>query len=576
MLFDVVVPEVSALGVLVYKAHDNSLKPGQRVIVRVGKTLHVGFVLGLSEQKLSFDVEIKPIEGIIDTKCVLDQDLWDMAIWAGRVAMCGVSAALRAILPRQIIEGEKIKAPPDIIIEAHRNFHEIHCFNPFDEERVNFYVNELEKPERTLILFPERTTANRFYEDLPDDLRTEAFLWTTKNLWHDWKLIHSKQIRIVIGSSGAIFSPLKPHRIIIEDEANVGYILKRTPKLSARSLAGRRAISLGAELITAGRVPSLKTYLRTNPKPSESPDRKNIILVDIYHSRREQEHGIYDSIPLTPSLIRHTYRELAQKHNVLWILDRLGESAEVFCVHCGQSVKCGKCGHVMSSIHDGNMLRCKFCGSVRELPEKCEQCGYEFFMGKRPGLEALVKIVSKYYPDVKLYVKGSKKSSMRGLILSTQRGLELCDRLNPSLIAWLDLDLELWRPEHDCRYNVYSMLYESYYRGRKGERKVLIQTRNDGMKTARFLSEGWGKFIPDELKAREELMLPPYGYIVDVEVGSKMNRKDVINLLEDAGIFVMDSGDEDMPLSMNVTSLETVRKILEPLNSSLKITVRSE
>lgn len=573
MLFDVAIPEMPPAGVLIYESPKDIL-PSSRVIVEIGKRLHAGFILGRTQKDLT-GIKAKPVEGIIDGG-IIEPDIWDMALWAGNISMCGVSSALRAILPKQIIEGEKIKSPPDIAAQ-NTHFHERNYFNPFDSERVNFFAAELEKPERTLILFPSRNTAKAFYEYLPSHIKAESLLWPERNIFPAWKSAHYKQIRIVIGSAGAVFAPLKPQKIIIEDEANSSYVLPYRLNLSARSLAGRRALTLGAELITAGRIPSLKTYIRTKPEPPEIPERKNIILADIYHSRKETEHGIDGNIPLTFSLIIRTYRELAQGNNVLWILDRQGESSEVFCSHCGQSVKCSKCGHVMGSVNDGNILRCSLCGYACELPDKCGNCGSDFFMGKRPGIEALAKIVSKYYPRVKLYVKGSRKDRMKGLIISTQRGLELCNHINPSLVAWLDLDLELWRQDHSSRYNVYSMLYESYYRGRRrgDSRKVLIQARNNGMKTAQFLSEGWGKFIPDELKTRKDFMLPPYGCIVEVEIGGKIQRRDIITMLEDEGIFVMDSGD-DSPLYMNVSSLETVRKILEPFSKYLTITVRSE
>ena len=569
-LVDVAVP-VLTVKPLTYEAHEE-LPAGLRVIVEVKKTLRCGFVLGRTRKELPANIRVKPIAGLIDDECVIDSDIWDAALWAGRVAMCGVNAALRAVLPKQVIEGEAVPIPPPLEGTS-TAITERNCFNPFDDERVNFYLSELQKPERTLILFPTKEKARAFHKLAP-----EALLWPDKNIFPAWLKAHMKQCRIVIGTAGAVFAPLRPQRIIIDSEASPSYILPLMPALSARSIAGHRAVTLGAELITAGTLPSLKTYIRTKPTPPEFPERRNIILADIYHSRREQEHGIDGTIPLTFSLIRHTYRELAQGRNVLWILGRLGESSEVFCNHCGHSLRCDRCGAVMRAIQGGELLRCRVCGSLHELPEKCPECGGKFFMGKRPGLEALAEIVSKYYSGVKLYVEGARKSDMKGLILSTQRGLELCECVNPSLVAWLDLDLELWRPEYTTRYNVYSMLYESYYRGRKrnSPRKILIQARKDGMKLARFLAEGWGKFIPDELRTRREFMLPPYGYVVEVDTGSKIPRGKIIALLEDAGVFVMDPGDDNLPLSMNVQSLEPVIKILEPLNNSLKITVRSE
>ena len=239
----------------------------------------------------------------------------------------------------------------------------------------------------------------------------------------------------------------------------------------------------------------------------------------------------------------------------------------------------------MQSRNDGNLLKCRRCGMLRDLPPKCEKCGYDFLSGKRPGLDALAKIAGKYFPDVHIYDEYSEISAMKGLILSTSRGLELCGKIDPSLVAWLDFDYELWRPEHTNRFSVYSMLLESYWRGRTrdSERKILIQARRKGMRLAEFLAGGWARFIPYELRTRRDFMLPPYGYIAEVECSSKILRGEIMDSLIDAGIFVMDPGDDSQPLYVSTESLEAVRKILEPkifLRNTkkhyIKITVRSE
>lgn len=78
-------------------------------------------------------------------------------------------------------------------------------------------------------------------------------------------------------------------------------------------------------------------------------------------------------------------------------------------------------------------------------------------------------------------------------------------------------------------------------------------------------------------------MLPPYGYIVEVECSGKTLRDDIINSFFEANIFVMDPGDDSQPLYVSSESLETVRKILEPKiflrntkSQYINITVRSE
>ena len=583
MLVDVSIPEVS-IDALVYETY-SALEPGARVIVDVRRAKHIGFILGASRKRLPAKVKAKRIEGVVDDERVFDRDIWELAMWAGKVSMSGAAQALKAALPIQILRGEKLLPPPKV--ESPGKFRERNFFDPFDSERVNFFLAEMDSDLRTLILFPKKEDAKSFFRHLPKSLKSESVLWNTESpkFFAAWKKIQSRKVRVVIASPGGVFAPFMPEKIIVEDESSSSYVIPYTLNLSARSLAGKRAAILGAELILAGSIPSLKTFIRTKPREIIKPERKNIILADIHQSRKENLPGIDGNIPLTYTLTRRTQKELADGHNVIWILNRTGESSEVFCGNCGESVKCKKCGGIMQTKNNGNMLKCKRCGKIRELPRVCENCGYHLLVGKRPGIEALAKIAGKYFREVHIYTEGVRLSDLHGLILSTNKGLGILNEIDPSLVAWLDLDSELWRLNYDNRYNVYRTVCESYWRGRTrgSNRKLLIQTRRKGLMFAEFVSRGWENFIADELKTRKEFMLPPYGYIVEVECSGKKLRDDIIDSLMDAGIFVMDPGEDSQPLYVSCESLESVRKILEPekflrntKTQYINITVRSD
>ena len=586
MLVDVAVPEIG-IDALTYET-DSDIDAGARVIVDVRKTKYAGFILGESLKKLPRGVKAKPVEGIIDSVMSVDRDIWDLSRWAANVSMSGMSSALKAAFPAQILTGEKLDPPPEDESQSAR-FTERDYFNPFDSERVNFFLAELDTDIRTLILFPRKDDAKSFFMNLPETLKAESVLWQSAEkgpkFFDTWKAIHSGHVRIVIAPPGGVFAPLRPGKIIVEDESSPAHVIPYTLNLSARSLAGHRAAFLQSELILSGRIPSLKTFARAHPRETVKPDRRNIILADINRSRMEELPGIEGNIPLTLTLTSRTHIEIGKGNNVVWILNRTGESSEVFCENCGETVKCPKCGGIMQSRNDGAMLKCRRCGMIRTLPEACEKCGYHLLVGKRPGIEALSKIAVRYFSDVHILADGVKVSDIRGLFLSTGKGLALLGEIQPSLVAWLDIDSELWRMNHDNRYNVYSALCESYWRGRTHDsgRKVLIQGRRKGLRLAEFLAGGWTRFIPDELRARAEFLLPPYGYIVEVETSGGKLRDDIISSLTDAGIFVMDPGDSSQPLYVSCESLEAVRKILEPKiflrntkSQYIKITVRSD
>ena len=99
--------------------------------------------------------------------------------------------------------------------------------------------------------------------------------------------------------------------------------------------------------------------------------------------------------------------------------------------------------------------------------------------------------------------------------------LALCDALDVGLVAWLDLDFELRRAEYGARFHVFSMLWESCWRGRSASdtegRLVLVQSRRSGGAWRDSLARGWGAFWRDELNNRRALDLPPFGLLVQIE-----------------------------------------------------------
>lgn len=592
IFYNVAVPE-AGLNNLTYQC-DAEIKIGVRVHVEVKKSTRVGFIVGKSCENPFPDVggrlpiEIKKIGALVNEiqQPVINPDLWDMALYAGRVSLCGVAQALKTVLPRPLITGHKINNTSVKFNFNPAKFHKINFFNPFDSERFNFYLSGLNINERTLILFSRKDSAANFFESLPDWLKPRALLWPSggANYFSSWLDVYYGKYDIVVGSAGAVFAPLMPEKIIIEDEAGTSYIIPPVLNLSARTLAEHRAAFTGAKLIIGGRMPSLKTFKESHPEEKILPEREKIILADILNKKafREKNPGVEGNIPLTMPLIKNTYRELMKQNTVIWILDRLGVSSEVFCMNCGKTVKCPKCKNTMMSRNEGTLLKCPVCGTVMELPEKCGHCGFENFSGKRPGLESLLEIANKHYGNVILYADKYSGSRIKknSLILSTRRGLELCEKLQPSLIAWLDFDLELAFPGHETRLEAFKALYDSYWRGREknSARKVLIQSRNMGMRTARFLSHGWEKFLTDELAQRQEFALPPFGYAIELEPQKVELREKILDAFSLSGIFVMDSGDETQPLRIDTDSIKLVEEILRSIKFSpkeLKITVKN-
>ncbi len=92
----------------------------------------------------------------------------------------------------------------------------------------------------------------------------------------------------------------------------------------------------------------------------------------------------------------------------------------------------------------------------------------------------------------------------------------------------------------------------------------MIQSRREGSEWRNLLTQGWERFWEGELKLRAELDLPPHSLMVQLTPHPDEDRGALIRTLEDAGLFVMDPGEADLPLWVSAPSIEPVFQALTP------------
>ncbi|MDR1875423.1 MAG: hypothetical protein LBQ90_10490 [Synergistaceae bacterium] len=563
---------------LTYRLDSPDAPTGARVRVPLGRAERVGFIAGRAasppegpkNSEKGAGRALKTVKEVLDERCILGDELWGLAGWAGRTFLCGMGEALQLICPKPLLKGAAFPFPVSAISRAQdRVFREIPCYNPKDGERIARYLDRIAAGGRTLVLFPEAQSAARFFERLPREFRDEALLWPVsaegKKLEAAWGMACREEVRVVVGTGRAVFAPMNFDAIIVDDEANPAYVFVRSPRIPARSLAGRRALSLKAELILGGRVPSARTYLRSRPECRTRPQRQNLIFVDMRRSFRSAVRGVEGEVPLTESLIGRTRATLGEGRCALWIMDRRGLAGEVFCVECGETLLCPRCASVMRSELEGKTLRCVQCGAREPLPGRCPNCRGTLLQGKRPGLEALSSMASRHITGYPILSDVSRPKRLPCLFLGTRRALALCDVVDAGLVAWLDLDAEARRTDYNARFQAFSMVWESCWRGLQGEteRVVLMQTRHAGIGWWSTLWSGWGNFWKGELEERKSLDLPPYGLLVQIDLPPDEDRGAFVRTLEEAGLSVMDAGD-GAPLRVTVRSTERLRAGLAP------------
>ncbi|GHS97642.1 primosomal protein N' [Synergistales bacterium] len=559
---------------------------GARVLAPVGRGTRVGFAL--KETPPSSEAKgftLKAVTQVLDNYCVLGDDLWNLALWAGRAFLCGSGEALQLACPPPILKGEAVSLSKQTKSANKREFQELSFFHPLDGVRKTHYREAMLASERTLAIFPEKQNASAFFDTLPETLKARSILWPSvggKKLMEAWKTAALSETLNVIGSLGAVFAPSIAgfDTIIVEEEAASGYVFTRNPKISARSLAGQRALFLGSKLILGGRMPSAKTFLRTlqgskTPLIERHPqiEKNSFIIADSHRSVKADTDGIDGRLPLTVSLLERTRIALHNGHNALWILDRKGQAGEVSCSDCGASLSCERCGSIMRMENPSSnqaSLRCVMCGRRENLPTHCPVCRGSLLMGKRPGIEALSAVAERYLKGYKI-VTDEKKQKPPFLMLGTRKILSLCDRPDVGLVGWIDSDAESRKTEYGARAQAFSMILESYWRGRDAkpelDRVVVVQTLRPKNPWINSFKRGWRAFWEYELRERKELLFPPCGLLVRIDMPENWDtaeRQTLISSLEDAKLSVMSDGGEKSPIWLTLRSIAPLAAALAP------------
>lgn len=534
MYFDVIVPG-PWWNALTYFS-DNKIAVGARVRVPIRGGVRVGFALG--ESAPPRDKKIQKVMEIIDASCVLGSELWTLSRRLGSSFLCGRGEVLKVMSPPALLKGEIIplRIPGEAALSINadtRVFSESHCYLPSDCNRREFYISKLHsmEPDGTaLVLFPERAEAESFFEVLPNDLKESAILWAGaeirgKRLWDNWLAARGGKLRIVAGSVAAAYVPLPNlSLVIVEEEANPAYVPLRHPRIPMRSAVGQRALIARAELLLGGRMPGAKTYFRKKIPCTVKPDKSLLRFVDIKKRFEAAVDGVEGSLPLSKTLVSATQKCISEGKNVLWVFDRKGYAVDIVCDSCGNGLLCEKCGAFLVASDEAS-VRCSRCGYAARMPDMCPSCRSGLFIGKRPGVEALEPIA-----------KGFSSSGRGKVTVGTRKILAQCDKKNIGLVGWIDADAESRKPGYDSRFKTFSMIWESYWRGRTDDRQVIVQSRNPAMhESLRF---GWESFWNRELKERKELGFPPCELLVRID-----EDENVIKILEDAGYPVMQPGE---------------------------------
>ncbi len=350
-----------------------------------------------------------------------------------------------------------------------------------------------------------------------------------------WHLVRSGEVKVLLGTRSAIFTPFADLGIcIIDEEHDLSFKQQEGFRYSARDLLIRRAFDNKVPVVLGSATPSLESLYNVDSgryqhlvlkQRAANAQLPTIKLLDV-RGEKVQE-GV--SRPLKVAMEKH----LERKGQVLLFLNRRGFAPVLMCHECGWQAQCPSCDANMTFHQSGTAhghLRCHHCGYQCAAPTACPSCQSEEFVKVGQGTERLTETIEEWFPDHKVVridrdttrQKGKMaelteqaRSGEADILIGTQMLAKGHHFPNVTLVGLLDIDQGLFGVDFRASERMAQLILQVAGRAGRAEKagEVLIQTHHpDHPLLMTLIGKGYDAFARKALQERQQAMLPPFRY----------------------------------------------------------------
>ncbi len=396
-----------------------------------------------------------------------------------------------------------------------------------------------------IVLVPEISLTPQMVERFSQRFKTDVALLHSRlsdgEKYDEYRKIARGEVHIVIGARSAIFAPLKNIGVIIIDEEHTStYKQENNPKYNAIDIAIERCKYHRAQLVLGSATPSLESFTKAVVKKYELIELKkrankmSLPVVSIVDMNKESKKGSYFSLELKSEIEKC----LANKEQIILLLNRRGYASFVTCSNCGYVSKCPNCDITLTYHKSSDMERCHYCGFAAKKKEVCPNCKEKSIKQLGVGTERIEEELNRLF-NARVIRMDLDTTSTKGahekiisafrnfqydILLGTQMIAKGLDFPGVTLVGVINADTQLMIPNFRSSEYTFQLLSQVAGRSGRGEKpgKVIIQTFNSDHYAIKLAKEhNYLEFFKREMKIRKELNYPPYCYIVSIKVISK-------------------------------------------------------
>ena len=349
----------------------------------------------------------------------------------------------------------------------------------------------------------------------------------------NWLRAQSGQVRIVLGTRLAVFTPLPQLALIIVDEEHDSSFKQQDYlRYSARDVAIFRANQRGVPIVLGSATPSLESYynaqtgryrlLKLTQRALSTAKLPSLRCINTANT--VLQHGISEH------LLTALEQCLSRGEQSLVFINRRGYAPVLMCAACGWLSGCPNCaGKLVLHLQD-RRLRCHHCGHQVRVPHACPSCGDTDLQPVGIGTQRVESALRERFPDARILRVDRDSTRNKGawnamrqqihdeavdILVGTQILAKGHDFPNLTLVGVLNPDSALYSSDFRASEKLFAQLAQVAGRAGRADKpgEVLVQTAFPDHPLFSALREhNYDRWAKTLLAERESAGFPPFVY----------------------------------------------------------------
>lgn len=349
----------------------------------------------------------------------------------------------------------------------------------------------------------------------------------------EWHRVKNGKAKIAVGTRSAVFAPFSSLGLIIMDEEHEHtYKSEQSPRFHARDIARFRTAYHGGLLCLSSATPSVESYTAALSgkyslfKLTKRYGKAVLPTVETVDMKKEILSG--NSLDISRRLNDAVNCALADKKQVILLLNRRGHNTYISCPDCGSVLSCPNCSISLTYHSANNRMMCHYCGYSAPVTGKCPECGGKHLKFLGAGTQKVEEELSSLFPKARVLRLDadstlardaySKKLEAFGngeydILLGTQMVAKGLDFPNVTLVGVLGADSATYSADFRGFERTFSLLTQVIGRAGRGDSAgtAIIQSLNpDSELIALAARQDYDGFYRDEIMTRKLMIYPPY------------------------------------------------------------------